>query len=540
MINECLAPNMKRKILQYLIVQNPEVKQFSNLSDFNASHMSETEPTIQTKNFSEFDYFQIGEYLQVNKMHRILLGLASNFAEKLNPSSIIINLGLLRYSNNRKLNQSLFDFSKAGEKLPFNQVPPLTIAKVYLILYPHTNHLEPSKQSIQFKVLDQKDQVDSEIFLSMKYLPPTHINGTVKIGFVYPDSQEYPWSTNYKYTYTNQYFSTKVLSNGVYISDSLISTALWKNILYPKDAKGNHTILKNWWKPVADLNPTSQGYRKHTSSYSPSLIQDSLIEESSYLASCPSQEKNNLLDVDKDNNPWSLYESITKVFHFCNLLSIKCGLEPYYEFIDTSIDGSGNPNPNTVVWPKHIRFNSQANGFRLPTSIEVEELLQQQISQIFDVDHATLESYYQITQDATLENSGHSLLDDSDSFFHIAKKDVMKSDSSSFKLDQAKANKKIKEISATPEYKNLILRHAVLIDPKVYPTDQSIHYTTFVTFISFVAKNIGFDYVKDPNTKKNKTILKIQNKEYNTSSVMSNWAKWDKDQFGFRVVKNKI
>jgi hypothetical protein len=116
----------------------------------------------------------------------------------------------------------------------------------------------------------------------------------------------------------------------------------------------------------------------------------------------------------------------------------------------------------------------------------------------------------------------------------------MKSDSSSFKLDQAKANKKIKEISATPEYKNLILRHAVLIDPKVYPTDQSIHYTTFVTFISFVAKNIGFDYVKDPNTKKNKTILKIQNKEYNISSVMSNWAKWDKDQFGFRVVKNKI
>jgi hypothetical protein len=538
MINECLAPNMKRKILQYLIVQDPEVKQFSKLSDFNASHMSETEPPIQTQNFSEFDYFYIGGYLQVNKMQSIVLGLASNFAEKLNLSSIIINLGLLRYSNNRKLNQSLFDFSKAGEKLPFNQVPPLTTAKMYLVLYPHINHLAPSKQSIQFKVLDQTDQVGAEIFLPMKYLPATHIDSIVKIGFAYPESQEY-WSINYKYTYTNQYFSTKVLSNGVYISDSLISTALWKNILYPKNAKGKHTILKNWWKPVADLNPTSKSYGENTLWYY-KIVRDALVEEASYLGSYPTKETYWLLDADKDNNPWSLYESITKVFQFCNLLSIKCGLEPYYEFIDISIDGSGNPNPNTVVWPKHIRFNSQANGFRLPTGIEVEELLQQQISQTLDVDNATLESYYQITQDAALATRDHSFLDDSDSFFRIDKEDVMKSGSSSFKLDQAKANKKIKEISATPEYKNLILRHAVLIDPKAYPTDQSIHYTAFVNDVSFNAKNIGFDYVKDPNTKKSKTILKIQNKKYHVGSIVSNWEKWDKDQFGFRVVKNKI
>ncbi len=535
MINEYLAPNMKRKVLQQLVIQDTQVKTFSKLSDFNASQIVDTE-TDQSKNLKEYDYFYFPK-LKVNKLESVVFGFASDLIEKLTPSSLILSFGMLKYSNTKNTIQTK-DFSNFGEELSFSQIPPLNATELYFVLYPHSNHLALSNDEIQFQISYLNGGVSTETNLPMKYLPPTYIDREIPIGFKYLKEVKggMYWEREEKYEYTAKFFSRKVLSNGVYISDQLITYELWINILYPQNKLGEHTVLKNWWKPISDLDPNSEFYKTRAQHYPIDIVESQLVEYAVWEDVAP--PKYQLED------PVEIKESITKVFHFCNLLSMKCGLEPYYEFIDVSEDGSGNPSNSSKIWPKKILFKSQANGFRLPTSIELEEVLlrekkecleyiQQNPNSDSDIE---LTTQYELTQDSMTVESINAALDEIEYIFDISN-DVNKSLSShTYQLDKVKLKAKIKEISNSKTYKDLDGSSRLLIDPKIFPTDQPHPYIVF-TQLQFLAKRLDFDIRTNPITKRSMTDFKIENKGYNVQHFSYGMPT---DSFSFRIVKNKI
>lgn len=72
----------------------------------------------------------------------------------------------------------------------------------------------------------------------------------------------------------------------------------------------------------------------------------------------------------KQNHPVEQIEWYNAV-DFCNRLSIKAGLKPYYS-ITGRTEKSENEKEDGVLVKVNVRFNKGANGFRLPTSTEWE------------------------------------------------------------------------------------------------------------------------------------------------------------------------
>ena len=549
MINEYLSPNMKRKVLQHLTIQNPQGRVFSKLSDFNASHIGDTKIPTQDQKPKDYDYFPLFN-AQVNKAEGIVFGFASSLVERLEPSSMILSFGLLRCSKSQKSQQA-----KGSLDLPFNQLPFPNALKLYFVLYPQCNHLVQSDDRIQFKVsypkslYPQPAMSTQETSFTMKYLPPTHINSKLSIRFKYPkENARVSYIEDYMYKDTGAYFPTRVLSKGIYISEKLISNELWINILYPEDIRGRPSVLENWWKPIAHLDPKSPFYKKDsdTFEYRKYKLDYNLVESSTF----------NQLAKLEPTDPISIEESITKVFQFCNLLSVNCGLDPYYDFIDISKDGSGDINEDDRtwprVWPKKIQFKSNANGFRLPTGAELEEFLLQEKQKWREclktnspkaIGSISLDSYFQLTQDAiggqaNYQQDAFSFLGDFDVVHHVAQDNVCVAGRPHFVLDMKKLKAEIQKVSNTEEYQKLDNKHQLFIDPKTIPNDQSIGYFRFGC--DFSAKRLALDFLTDPNTEKVILDYKIESIGYSPEFVENCKSTNNHLDFGFRIVKNKM
>jgi len=547
MLNEYLSPNMKRKVLQLLVTQEPKVKKYSKLSDFNDAYVGDTAIPELSKNYQEYDYLPNFANLQIGKLDNVVFGFTSNLVERLTPSSMIISLGVFLFSRlaYQKLKVAETPL-ELGTELPFSEMSAPIRTKIYLVLYPHKNHLTRNNDQIQFNVARLKNEKkDQKISFEMRYIPPTHIDQSVGIAVEYLKKDEYhPIPT--KHHDMGTCFSTQVLSEGFYISEQFVSHRLWNNILYPQNAQGEYILLKNWWESPKNKNSSSPLYTVPSNS-DLHLLNDKLVRSRLLEKKLP--KENEKLTEEQLESPIWITESITKVFHFCNLLSIKCGLTPYYEFVDTSIDGSGLPSNPSQPFPKDVLFNSSANGFRLPTGLELDLFFDQENQKWSKIQekksHEEFETFCKYIQRNGTAHLTHDIMPKTDIqgvlpkkgyIFKINKKDIADDWSIGFKLDKKKLVAKIKELSNSKEFK--ILRSRILIDPKMYPLDQGSNYENFVTsefnakvFIPYSNFNQSSiicypyqAYLNEPNHEPNR---------FGGRYVQS------RHQSGFRIVKNK-